>query len=152
MNCDQVARMLADYLGHELDPADREAFDDHVTVCDKCRAEADSLQVALGALRQLGPPPAQPATTEPLAAPTPLPRSRLRILRPLAYAATLLIGVGIGWAARTAPPAPTVAPTLGPKSPVVAPAIDEQVRPDKLSPFVRNAYALSRAFSQPTRQ
>ena len=152
MNCNQVQDMLADYLGEELATADRRTLEDHLAECERCAAQVESLQAAIRALRQLGPPPAHAVPHPPPAARTPVLRLQRYLFRPFAYAAMLMIGVGIGWSARPAPPAPTLAPTPGAKSPLVAPAIEEQVRPDNLSPFVRNAYALSRAFSQPTRQ
>lgn len=149
MNCDRIHQMLADYLGNELDTADCEAFEQHLAGCHNCRAEAESLQAAVRALRQLTPPPSAATLQPPPAVGTPVLRLQRYLFRPLAYAATLLIGVGIGWSARPAPPAHVPAPELASRPPAATASIEEQVVTGKLSPFVRNAIALSTAFSRP---
>ena len=149
MNCERTRDMLADYLGDELTPTERQAFDSHLSACEHCRSEVDSLQAAVRALRQLDPPPT------PLAAPQqaiPGPRaSRWRGggFQPLAYAAMLLIGVGIGWIARPTPENPPDGGTAGPEPSAVVDTIEQQFRPNRLNPLVRNAIALSTAFSRP---
>ena len=149
MNCDRTHQMLADYLGDELDAADREAFEQHLAGCHNCRAEAESLQAAVRALRQLPPPPSAAAPQPPPAVQTAVLRLQHHRLRPLAYAATLLIGVGIGWFARPVPPAHTPAPGPVSEPPLAVASSEQQVLTGKLSPFVRNAIALSTAFSRP---
>ncbi len=149
MNCERTRDMLADYLGEELAPAERQAFDSHLSACERCRSDVDSLQAAVCALRQLDPPPT------PLAAPQPAPRRPVASIwpggafQPLAYAAMLLIGVGIGWIARPAPENPSPGGSTGPDTPAVVDTTRQQSRPNRLNPLVRNAIALSTAFSRP---
>lgn len=79
------------------------------------------------------------------------------LYRPLAYAAVLLIGIGMGWLAK---PVGTAAPPAGGQaSPGPAPAAVKELDglrgprlPDAKTsgPVVRNAYAMMLAFSQPT--
>jgi anti-sigma factor RsiW len=38
LTCRDVAEFLMAYLAHELEPAQREAFEAHVAVCDRCVA------------------------------------------------------------------------------------------------------------------
>ncbi|MHC4090820.1 MAG: anti-sigma factor family protein [Planctomycetota bacterium] len=155
MNCEHAQEMLADYLGQELDPADQRAFGGHLASCDRCRTEVESLQETLQALRQLPPAPAgvlpdgvrSPRATQAW----PGPRYR-GLARPLAYAATLLIGIGIGWLAR---PAGTVPGPRAPDTREVHPRPPWRGQlPDELapSPFVRNALAFSAALNEPSRR
>jgi anti-sigma factor RsiW len=141
--------MLADYLGDELGAGDRETFEAHLAVCENCRVEVEALQAALNALRELGPAPA--VAPSPAAGHLPIVRLGLRrlVLRPLAYAATLLIGVGLGWMARPSLEAqvPHRPPMAEPRAALVP--IEQQIRADSLPPVVRNAIALSTAFSRP---
>lgn len=88
MNCNYIEQQLADYLGGELEASAVEAFDSHLAVCETCRREVVSLGDTLNALNQLEPPPPGVSIHT---------RRRIGKLQPLAYAATLLIGLGIGW-------------------------------------------------------
>ena len=152
MDRDKFAGMLADYLGDELSSADRRAFEAHLASSDADRAEVESLQAALDNLRQLPPPPASGASAHPLpqAAHPKQSRAVVRYLyRPLAYAAMLVIGVGIGWLAKPAGVAEV--PGAGPQPPVEAIIGTPRLHFDKVpSRFARNALALSMAFTQPT--
>ena len=42
MNCDEVNKLLADYLYHELDADKMAEFEAHLRSCDKCSAEVAS--------------------------------------------------------------------------------------------------------------
>ena len=152
MDRNKFADMLADYLGDELTPEDRRAFEEHLAASDADRAEAESLQAALSSLRQLPPPPAAiaPGTASPGAGHRPRPPAVVRyVYRPLAYAAMLVIGVGIGWLAKPAGVAEV--PGAGPQPPVEAIIGTPRLHFDKVpSRFARNALALSMAFTQPT--
>ena len=148
MNCDRAHALLADYLGHEIEPADRNAFEQHLAACPACRTEAETLAGALQTLRQLP----LPAAAADLAAsgdgPQPIYPSWARWHRPLAYAAILLIGIGIGWFVR---PQPAPGPNLptAPDRTLPAPASRAEHRwPENR--FFRNAVALSSAFSRYT--
>ena len=152
MDRNKFADMLADYLGDELTPGDRRAFEEHLAASAADQAEAESLQAALGSLRQLPPPPV--ATGSGPASPgeghRPRPPAIVRyVYRPLAYAALLAIGIGIGWLAK--PAGVSEAPGAGPQPPVEAIIRSPRLHFDKVpSRFVRNALALSTAFTQPT--
>lgn len=88
MNCNDIQNLLADYLGRELDPPRLAAFESHLSGCGPCRVEVASLQETLSVMQRLEAPP------QAMIAP---PRHRARFLQPLAYAAMLLFGVGLGW-------------------------------------------------------
>lgn len=143
MLCQQAREILADYLGDELSEADRGVFERHLAECEHCRAEVVSLQTAVRSLQSLRPAPSTPIT--------PMARSRRGRLRPIwqpmAYAAILLIGVGIGWFAR-----PGVSRNAITQAPPSWSANDATLnRPDRNiteDGFVRNALALSNAFTR----
>ena len=148
MNCEQIRELLPDYLGQELDPAGRETVERHLAACETCRSETESLLGALRALRQLEPPPAMPATGSGPVRQTSVLRLRRFLLQPLAYAATLLIGVGIGWLARPAPQTSALGRTEAVQPLVIALAPGSGVSSQDLTPFVRNALTLSAAFTR----
>lgn len=156
MNCEQAREMLADYLGDELNVPDRETFEQHLADCDPCRQEVESLAGAVQALRSLAPPGEAEVTgtgtTESaprLAAPGRTASRPLgAFLRPLAYAAVLAIGVGIGWTAKPAPPAVDPPEQPARQSPASR-SIEERIRSGDLNPYARNALALSTAFNRP---
>jgi hypothetical protein len=107
----------------------------------------ESLQAAVRALRELGPAPATPVSSTPR---QPKPTVRFDpmryVLRPLAYAAILLIGIGIGWFVKPAPE--SIGPKVVAEPPAQADPIETRLKSDR---FVRNAIALSTAFSQQPR-
>jgi anti-sigma factor RsiW len=155
MDRKQFEDILADYLGNELSPRDRRAFEEHLAHSAEDRAEVEALQAAVRCLRELPPPPvAATGASEPGARARRLPQALVvrYLFRPLAYAAVLLAGVGIGWFAR--PAQRTTQP--GAESPT-ATTVDQPSGPhvpDTKTPsrFVRNMYAMSVAFSRPTEQ
>ena len=88
MNCNEIEQQLADYLGGELEASAVEAVDAHLAACETCRREVASLGHTLDALNRLDAPVVATSTRA---------RSRIGKLQPFAYAATLLIGLGVGW-------------------------------------------------------
>lgn len=87
MKCSEIQEQMADYLGDELDADARAAFGDHVATCEACREEIGALEETVSALEKL----------KVVNAPAFLPARRVGAQRWLAYAAVLLIGVGVGW-------------------------------------------------------
>ena len=53
MNCNEFEQLLADALGGELKESDRAAFEDHLSRCDACRKEHDSLRGAVQRIESL---------------------------------------------------------------------------------------------------
>ena len=88
------------YLDGELAPVERERVDAHLKGCPTCQARlADERAIIERASRLLG------MATPPERAMPPLhqlrqPRLAWRLRRPLAWAATLILAVGLGWYAR----------------------------------------------------
>lgn len=145
MDRERYEELLADYLGGELSPADRETFEAHLALSPKDREEVEALQQAVEAMQSLPPAPAALMQIDD-------DRTRVRkpaivrfLYRPLAYAAMLLIGIGIGWSLRTEPKPDVVeAPPTPQEEP--APSVETLAERDS---FVRNAFRLSSAFSRP---
>jgi anti-sigma factor RsiW len=151
MECKHVQEILADYLGDELNSSCRVAFESHLAICPQCRREAESLQTTMRCLEQLAVPPVTMADSSD----TLLSGRKRRIavlrryvLRPLAYAATLAIGVGIGWFGKTllSDSGKVFEPPLPKTGYYFFSEIPKGQVPNQL---VRNAVALSAAFSQP---
>ena len=99
MNCDDIKNLLADYLGNELESAERVQFESHVSTCTLCRAEVDGLRQVQSALSdapdisieladersrslEIRRRPAWPTRT---------------VFAGMRYAAMLAFGVGLGW-------------------------------------------------------
>ena len=139
MNCEQISDHLADYVGCELDPRQRLAFESHLEQCAACSVEVSSLQETVVTLERLEAPPVPAAS------------SRIGRFQPFAYAAMLIIGLGIGWSVKPAAPSPIVQP----------PAVNVQDTPAdvhdgwgtavakgrKSTAFARNTVRLVRAMS-----
>jgi anti-sigma factor RsiW len=144
MLCEQARQILADYMGDELGRDQRAIFEQHLAECESCSAEVASLQDAIRSLRTLQP---APATGMPLGNPAGR-RSRMRAWQPLAYAATLLLGAGIGWWAR--PSAVQQQYGVMQEAPVVVQPGGSGRSQRELADdnFVRNALALSSAFTR----
>lgn len=53
MNCNELAEVLADYLGDELSSVDRKAIQQHLSSCPTCAREVESLQETVTTLGQL---------------------------------------------------------------------------------------------------
>jgi len=88
MKCNEIEQQLAEYLGGELEASVVEAIDAHLAGCGECRREVGSLHETLDALHRLDSRPAAAMGRG---------RRRQPAFQPLAYAATLLIGLGVGW-------------------------------------------------------
>lgn len=150
MECKHVQEMLADYLGEELNSSCRVAFESHLATCPQCQREVESLQTTLGCLEQLAGPPAMMADssdTSPSGRQRRIPALRRYALRSLAYAATLAIGVGIGWFAK--PPISDSGKTLEPPSLKIVYSFVPEIPKDHVpNQLIRNAMAFSSAFSQ----
>lgn len=102
MNCEKMEDLMADCLGGEATPADRERLEAHLIDCDRCRREYESsrgLLDQLQALRDVAPVErdwsAWQATPATHANPIPL-RSATRWLR---FAASVLVAFFAGYAA-----------------------------------------------------
>jgi hypothetical protein len=87
-HAEALARDAADaYVRAQLNPADREAFEEHYFSCDECFAEvqaADALRRAVRASARTGVPPATAS-------------SRTSALWALPLAASVLLAAGLGW-------------------------------------------------------
>ncbi len=99
MNCRELEDLLADYLGEELGGSDRARVESHLTECDACRAEVDSLRGGLAALQESPDVGADEASRR--TADLEVRRRSGRMAR-LAWtvggaAAALLVGLAIGW-------------------------------------------------------
>ena len=147
MECEQVQEMLADYLGDELNSSGRVTFESHLETCPQCRREFESLQTTLRCLEQLTGPPVTMADAL-SGRRSRVPALRRYALRALAYAATLAIGVGIGWFAKPAlsDSGKAIDLTLPKTGHSFVAGIQKGQVPNQ---FVSNAVALSTAFSQP---
>ncbi len=139
MDRDTFQDRLADYLGDELSRQDRLAFEEYLASADTDRAEVESLQAALHSLRQLPPAPVSDSG----GAWRSRPAWGVRALyRPLAYAAMLLIGVGIGWFAK---PMPAAEPQDNHPQAIY---VSSRTRTHWPSSLVHNARNLSAAFTR----
>jgi len=151
MECKHVQEMLADYLGDELNSSCRVTFESHLATCPQCRREVELLQTTLRCLEQLAGPPATMADssdTSRSGRQRRIPALRRYALRPLAYAATLAIGVGIGWFGKPLPS--DAGKAFEPPSQKTGYRFVSGIPKGQVpNQFVRNAVALSTAFSQP---
>ncbi len=115
------------YLDGELAPVERERVDTHLKGCPACQARlAEERQIIERASRLLG------MATLPERAMPPLqqlrqPRLDWRLRRPLAWAATLILAVGLGWIARGSMmqrmASDAVAPEMSPAAAYGTPAV-----------------------------
>ncbi len=149
MNREQFEDMLADYLGDEMTPEQRQAFEQHLAESDADRAEADALAALMGQLEEIMPAPCSlPASGS--ASPAP-PASVMRFGRILAYAAILLLGVGIGWGIRPMEQSEVELPPNNPDSLVTPKSTprDDRWPGIERNAFAKNCLAFSTAFSRP---
>ena len=148
MNCKQIDELLADYLGNELHADQRLAVESHLADCPTCRAEVASLSDTLAVLARLE----APVATAPAA------QRSLRRFQPLAYAATLLIGLGLGWWIKLTERSRDIGQVS--ESPVMLASTQAGLHPAWIEaafdpgpagtnekPFARNALRFARAFT-----
>ena len=111
MTCDELASLLADYLGGELDRDARVRVDEHLAACPTCRAEVAGLSGALSAfLEAPGVTLAEAARqTADLEIRRRAPRPRRIATALLRAAAVLVLGLAAGWRLGTVRP-PAAAP------------------------------------------
>ncbi|MFQ5491058.1 MAG: anti-sigma factor family protein [Phycisphaerae bacterium] len=142
----EFEQKLADYLGQEMAPDARQAFEAYLNAHPEAQTEANALRAVLRGLDQLAPPPtADVAEAQRIVNPTGGPGVWRRSL---AYAAVLIAGVAIGWTAR-----PLQDASLGPAK---VGTVERILRTTggiaatvPQSRFARNCLALNLAFSQP---
>ncbi|MDO7868349.1 anti-sigma factor domain-containing protein [Nocardioides jiangxiensis] len=93
-----VHSLIGPYLLHALDPAERAAFDEHLTACVTCREEVEDLRPAAAALsdRPTAPPAELRERIMGIAAGTRPVRRPGRRLRGAVIAAAALLAVGGG--------------------------------------------------------
>ncbi len=114
MNCSDFESLLAEALGHELDPADQAAIEVHLSECGRCRQEYDASCAALDRVRDLPAPPRVSIYREGPRlvigpAHSPAKRARRTTAALLRYAAVILLAFAAGYAYRS--PARPQAPT-----------------------------------------
>lgn len=95
MNADEIKGMLADYLGDELSPQDRQRFEEYLDADREFAAEVASLRCALDEMRSLNVPGEDAFAVPPRAAAR---RSWSMVL--LRYAAVILLAFTAGFLAR----------------------------------------------------
>jgi len=106
MNCDQVKKLLSDYLDDHLDGDRRGTVEEHLASCSECAARLDGLRKVVAGLRRLERVKAPVAlrkavmdritSSRPKESPlgTPLPSKRI-VFVPLAAAALLLMALSV---------------------------------------------------------
>ena len=99
MNCNDIKDLLADYLGDELESAERTQFESHLSTCVPCQAEVTGLRQVQSELSDAPDISIEQADQ----------RSRCLEIRRrpawpmrtvfagLRYAAMLALGLGLGW-------------------------------------------------------
>ena len=159
MKCSDIDRLLADYLGNELNAERRAQFDGHLASCARCSAEVEALAKVQTELADSPEVSASDAEWQ----------TRLLEVRPkmswpsrwasagLRYAAMLVLGVGLGWQLKQAAEQP--APGSGSLAPIpIQNVASKEVHPAWIeaaiaanrahggrSSFVRSLAALSSA-------
>ena len=53
MSCEQFVEIVTDYLEQQLDDARRLWTEEHLAICDGCRAYLDQMRQTIAALREL---------------------------------------------------------------------------------------------------
>ncbi len=109
MNRDPQDHRLADYLGHEMEPAERARFEQELAADPALGAEVAALRNTLDVMHRLDIPntaPVAPSTGGSWRAPP-------RLATVLRYAAAVALSFGLGYAVRDA--TPSHAPTPEPK-------------------------------------
>ncbi len=99
MNCNNIKDLLADYLGDELESAERMQFESHLSTCASCQAEVAGLVHVQSALTDA--PDISIELADERSRCLEIRRRRAWPMRTvfagLRYAAMLAFGVGLGW-------------------------------------------------------
>jgi anti-sigma factor RsiW len=146
MSCEFVNENLANYLGDELSDKDRTRIVGHLRDCPRCRAEVDGLTATVDRLREVPSVPTHAPVHHP---------AKQSWRQAFAYAAVLMIGLGIGWTIKPASDGSGSVNGVDVMIPAERNDDDSQVDGSMLvfrerfpkSPFARNAYRMMRALS-----
>ncbi len=99
MNCKNIKNLLADYLGDELESAQRIQFESHLSTCAPCRAEVAGLRQVQSELTDA--PDISIELADQRSRCLEIRRRRAWPMRTvfagLRYAAMLAFGLGLGW-------------------------------------------------------
>jgi len=156
MNCNDIKDLLADFLGDELESAERTRFESHLSTCASCRTEVAGLRQVQSALTD-----APDISIEQADRQSRCLEIRRRTAWPmrtvfagLRYAAMLAFGLGLGWQLKPAAEQP-IASDPGTDSLPVQTAATNDVHPAWIeaatrsnagqSSFARSLAALSTA-------
>lgn len=140
MNEKELEMLLADYLGNELDDAERRRFEEFLDANPQARAEVEALRRTLADVRCLE------EETESRVAEWSGSRESCRagwFTTALRYAAVLAVGMGVGWLLKPAEVGPGKHETVEP-SPAPQVAVTEPVHPD----WIRAVATASRTHGQ----
>ncbi len=156
MNCKNIKDLLADYLGDELESAERVQFESHLSTCAPCRAEVAGLQQVQSELTDA--PDISIELADQRSRCLEIRRRRAWPMRTalagLRYAAMLAFGLGLGWQLKPAADQP-VAGDPGTGAPPIQAVATTAVHPAWIeaaakmnagqSSFARSLAALSTA-------
>ncbi len=156
MNCNDIKDLLADYLGDELESAERTQFESHLSTCAPCRAEVAELRQVQSELQDA--PDISIEQADQRSRCLEIRRRRAWPMRTvfvgLRYAAMLALGLGLGWQLKPAAEQP-IAADPGTDSPPIQTAATNDVHPAWIeaaaksnagqSSFARSLAALSTA-------
>ena len=99
MNCNDIKDLLADFLGDELESAERTQFESHLSTCAPCRAEVAGLREVQSQLQAA--PDISIEQADQHSRCLEIRRRRAwpmqTMFAGLRYAAMLAFGVGLGW-------------------------------------------------------
>jgi anti-sigma factor RsiW len=122
MNCNDIKNLLADYLGNELESAERTQFESHLSTCAPCRAEVAGLRQVQSELTDA--PDISIELADQRSRCLEIRRRRAWPMRTvfagLRYAAMLAFGVGLGWQLKPAADQPVAADPVTDALPIQA--------------------------------
>ena len=99
MNCNDIKDLLAEYLGDELESAERTQFESHLSTCGPCRSQVAGLRQVQSELQDA--PDISIEQADQRSRCLEIRRRRAWPIRTvfagLRYAAMLAFGVGLGW-------------------------------------------------------
>lgn len=117
------------YLDGELPPIERERVDAHLRGCPACQARLEEERALIERSSRLLGLAAPPERTMPALQELRPPRLTWRLRRPLAWAATIVLAVGIGWYARGVPGSVADRAQVRDEAPTPAPAVVASASP-----------------------